>query len=95
MPGLTAWIGAIELGTPSPGDTVFISSAAGAVGQLAGFIIYDHVHKLPAYQARVAPWFRSGEMHFLEDIVQGLEQAQRAVWTDPDRVAVWLALFQR
>ena len=36
MPGLTAWIGAIELGRPSPGDTVYISSAAGAVGQLAG-----------------------------------------------------------
>ena len=23
---------------------------------MTGFIIYDHVHKLPAYQARVAPW---------------------------------------
>ena len=188
MPGLTAWIGAIELGTPAPGDTVFISSAAGAVGQLAGqfakragarvvgsagsddkvayvlgrcgfdaafnykthdlddalrelcpngidlyfdnvggttleaalrhantfarfpvcgmisaynetedrgirglqavlskriqmtgFIIYDHVHKLPAYQARVAPWFASGEMTFHEDIVQGLEHAPAAL----------------
>lgn len=36
MPGLTAWVGAIELGRPQPGDTVYISSAAGAVGQLAG-----------------------------------------------------------
>lgn len=36
MPGLTAWVGAIELGKPVPGDTVYISSAAGAVGQLAG-----------------------------------------------------------
>jgi len=36
MPGLTAWVGAIELGKPSPGDTVYVSSAAGAVGQLAG-----------------------------------------------------------
>ncbi|MEI6547898.1 MAG: NADP-dependent oxidoreductase, partial [Burkholderiales bacterium] len=24
MPGLTAWVGAIELGKPSPGDTVYI-----------------------------------------------------------------------
>ena len=188
MPGLTAWVGAIELGKPAPDDTVFISSAAGAVGQLAGqfakragarvvgsvgsddkaayvlercgfdaafnyktrdidealaelcpngidvyfdnvggstleaalrranimarfpvcgmisaynetedrgirgmqallskriqmtgFIIYDHVHKLPAYQARVAPWFRDGEMHFHEDVVQGLEQAPTAL----------------
>ena len=188
MPGLTAWVGAIELGMPAPGDTVYISSAAGAVGQLAGqfakragarvvgsagsddkvayvieqcgfdaafnykttdmdaalrelcprgidvyfdnvgggtleaalrhanvaarfpvcgmisaynetqdrgvrglqallnkritmtgFIIYDHVHKLPAYQARVAPWFRSGEMTFHEDIVDGLENAPGAL----------------
>jgi hypothetical protein len=25
---------------------------------MTGFIIYDHVHQLPAYQARVAPWIR-------------------------------------
>lgn len=188
MPGLTAWIGAIDLGRPKPGDTVFISSAAGTVGQLAGqfarragarvvgsagsddkvdfvlqrcgfdaafnyktgdldealrrhcpggidiyfdnvggstleaalrhanvgarfpvcgmistynavgdagvrglqallskricmtgFIIYDHVHQLPAYQARVAPWIRSGELVFHEDIVQGIENAPAAL----------------
>ncbi|MEY4862123.1 MAG: hypothetical protein RLZ51_218 [Pseudomonadota bacterium] len=188
MPGLTAWVGAIELGQPAPGDTVYISSAAGAVGQLAGqfasragarvvgsagsddkvaylrercgfdaafnyrsqdidealrehcprgidvyfdnvggttleaalrhanvaarfpvcgmisaynetadrgirgmqlmvskricmtgYIIYDHVHKLPGYLARVAPWFRSGEVVFHEDIVQGIERAPEAL----------------
>lgn len=188
MPGLTAWIGVAELGRPVPGETVYISSAAGAVGQLAGqfarrmgarvvgsagtddkvaflrgrcgfdaafnykhsdldaalrehcpdgidvyfdnvggatleaalrhanvaarfpvcgmisgynaledpgirglhallvkriqmtgFIIYDHVHKLPAYLARVAPWVRRGEIVFHEDIVQGLEHAPAAL----------------
>jgi hypothetical protein len=188
MPGLTAWVGAIEIGRPAPGDTVYISSAAGAVGQLAGqfakragarvvgsagsaakvdfllrrcgfdaafdrrsvdvdaalsthcprgidlyfdnvggstleaalrhanvaarivvcgmisayndpadagirglqavlaqriqmtgFIIYDHVHKLPAYQARIAPWLRSGELVFHEDIVAGFENAPAAL----------------
>ncbi len=184
MPGLTAWVGMMELGKPAPGDTVFISSAAGTVGQLAGqfakragarvvgsagadhkvayvlekcgfdaafnykehdtgealrelcprgvdvyfdnvggttleaalghanvgarfpvcgmisaynltedrgirnlqmllskritmtgFIVGDHVHKLPAYQARVAPWFARGETVFAEDIVPGIERA--------------------
>ena len=188
MPGLTAWVGAIELGMPAPGDTVFISSAAGTVGQLAGqfarragarvigsagsdakvdhvltqcgfdaafnyktrdtdealrelcpqgidvyfdnvggttleaalrhanvgarfpvcgmisaynetedrgirglqqllskriamtgFIVYDHLHKLAAYQARVASWFARGEMVFAEDIVAGIEQAPAAL----------------
>ena len=188
MPGLTAWVGAIEIGRPVPGETVYVSSAAGAVGQLAGqfakragarvvgsagsddkvayvqdrcgfdaafnyrsqglddalrthcpegidvyfdnvggstleaalrhanvaarfpvcgmisaynqvddagikglqavlakritmtgFIIYDHVHKLAAYQARVAPWLRSGELVFHEDIVSGIEHAPAAL----------------
>ena len=188
MPGLTAWVGAIDIGRPLAGDTVYVSSAAGAVGQLAGqfakragarvvgsvgseakrahlmarggfdavfnykttpldealhthcpagidvyfdnvggptleaalrhanvaarfpvcgmisaynavddagikglqavlakriamtgFIIYDHAHKLAAYQARVAPWLRSGELVFHEDIVQGIENAPAAL----------------
>ncbi|MFN0092708.1 MAG: NADP-dependent oxidoreductase [Acidimicrobiales bacterium] len=36
MPGLTAWVGMIQLGRPEPGETVFVSSAAGAVGSVAG-----------------------------------------------------------
>lgn len=188
MPGLTAWVGAIDIGRPMPGDTVFVSSAAGAVGQLAGqfarragarvvgsagsddkvayllgrcgfdaafnyrrvdldealrehcprgidvyfdnvggatleaalrhanvaarfpvcgmistynvvddagvrglqalltkriamtgFIVYDHVHELPAYQSRVAPWLRSGELVFHEDIVHGIDNAPAAL----------------
>jgi NADPH-dependent curcumin reductase CurA len=34
--GLTAHIGLIEVGRPRPGETVFVSSAAGSVGQVAG-----------------------------------------------------------
>jgi NADPH-dependent curcumin reductase CurA len=188
MPGLTAWVGTMQLGRPAPGDTVYVSSAAGAVGQLAGqfakragarvvgsaggadkvsfllercgfdaafdyksrdlddalretcpggidvyfdnvggttleaalrhanaharfpvcgmisaynatadagirglqaivskriamtgFIIYDHVHELPAYQARVAPWLRDGSLHFHEDVVRGIERAPDAL----------------
>lgn len=36
MPGLTAYVGMIDIGQPRPGDTVFVSAAAGAVGQIAG-----------------------------------------------------------
>jgi NADPH-dependent curcumin reductase CurA len=46
---------------------------------MTGFIIYDHVHKLAAYQARVAPWLRSGELVFHEDIVPGIERAPAAL----------------
>ncbi|KAI6699040.1 hypothetical protein NL676_019159 [Syzygium grande] len=36
MPGLTAYVGFFEVCSPKKGETVFISSAAGAVGQLVG-----------------------------------------------------------
>lgn len=32
MPGLTAYAGLLEIGQPKPGETVFVSGAAGAVG---------------------------------------------------------------
>lgn len=38
MPGLTAWSSLYEIGKPKKGETIFISSAAGAVGQVVGQI---------------------------------------------------------
>ncbi|KAG7152044.1 NADPH-dependent oxidoreductase 2-alkenal reductase like protein [Verticillium longisporum] len=36
MPGTTAYEGLYEIGKPVAGETIFVSSAAGAVGQLVG-----------------------------------------------------------
>ena len=38
MPGLTAFSSIYEIGRPQAGETIFISAAAGAVGQIAGQI---------------------------------------------------------
>ena len=38
MPGMTAYFGLLEVGVPEPGDTVVVSAAAGAVGQVVGQI---------------------------------------------------------
>jgi NADPH-dependent curcumin reductase CurA len=38
MPGHTAWVGLLKIGEPKPGETVFVSGAAGAVGSLVGQI---------------------------------------------------------
>ena len=38
MPGMTAYFGLLEIGQPKPGETVFVSGAAGAVGSLVGQI---------------------------------------------------------
>jgi NADPH-dependent curcumin reductase CurA len=36
MPGMTAYFGLMDVGQPRPGDTVVVSGAAGAVGQVVG-----------------------------------------------------------
>src|SRR5690554_295997 len=38
MPGLTAYLGLMEIGRPQPGETIVVSGAAGAVGSVAGQI---------------------------------------------------------
>ena len=34
MPGLTAWVGLEDIGTPKSGETVVVRAASGAVGQV-------------------------------------------------------------
>ena len=36
MPGLTAYVGLLDIGRPQPGETVVVSAAAGAVGSAVG-----------------------------------------------------------
>jgi NADPH-dependent curcumin reductase CurA len=38
MPGMTAYFGLLEVGKPKPGETVVVSAASGAVGQIVGQI---------------------------------------------------------
>ena len=38
MPGVTAYFGTTDVGEPTPGDTVVVSAAAGAVGSVVGQI---------------------------------------------------------
>ena len=38
MPGLTAYVGLLDVGQPKEGETVFVSAAAGAVGSVVGQI---------------------------------------------------------
>src|SRR5713226_6515895 len=36
MPGLTAYVGLLDIGRPKPGETVVVSAASGAVGSIVG-----------------------------------------------------------
>ena len=36
MPGFTAWVGLLDIGRPTPGETVVVAAATGAVGAVVG-----------------------------------------------------------
>jgi NADPH-dependent curcumin reductase CurA len=38
MPGMTAYVGPLEIGQPKPGETVVVAAASGAVGSMVGQI---------------------------------------------------------
>jgi NADPH-dependent curcumin reductase CurA len=42
MPGMTAWIGLMDIGRPKAGETVVVSAASGAVGSIVGQLAKVH-----------------------------------------------------
>ncbi len=47
--------------------------------KLQGFIIFDHYHRLGAFQSDMAGWLKDGTVKYREDMVQGLERAPEAL----------------
>ena len=45
---------------------------------LRGFIVFDHVDRMPDFLRDVGAWIRNGELRYREDIVEGLENAVTA-----------------
>jgi NADPH-dependent curcumin reductase CurA len=43
-----------------------------------GFIVSDHLDRLPAFLMDVGQWVRAGKIKYREDIVEGLENAPTA-----------------
>ena len=46
---------------------------------MRGFFIYDHRDRFAEAEARMAEWIRSGELRWLEDILDGFERMPEAL----------------
>ena len=83
MPGLTAYVGLLEIGQPKPGDTVFVSGGAGAVGSLVAQIakIKGCTVVASAGGTDKGDWLRSVGVDHVVDYKAGnlLAQVQAAV----------------
>ena len=46
--------------------------------RIQGFLVSDHFDRFDAFIREVAPWVRSGELRYREDIVEGIDAAPQA-----------------
>ncbi|XP_078435021.1 2-alkenal reductase (NADP(+)-dependent)-like [Wolffia australiana] len=47
--------------------------------RMEGFLITDYFHKYPEYEDRMAQYIREGKIYYVEDLVEGLENAPAAL----------------
>ena len=47
--------------------------------RMQGFVIFDHMDKYESSVAQLADWVRSGQLHYLEDVLEGLEACPDAL----------------
>ena len=46
---------------------------------MQGFLVFDHYHKYPKYLEMIIPLIKQGTINYIEDIVEGLENAPAAL----------------
>jgi NADPH-dependent curcumin reductase CurA len=70
MPGFTAYVGLFAIGELKPGETVFISSAAGAVGSIAGQLARSHgAFAIGSTRSKESAQVLREKLHFDDTIV--------------------------
>nr|GEV28797.1 2-alkenal reductase (NADP(+)-dependent)-like [Tanacetum cinerariifolium] len=47
--------------------------------RMQGFVVFDHYHKYPKYLEMIIPLIKNGTINYIEDIVEGLENAPAAL----------------
>lgn len=90
MPGMTAWVGLLNIAAYQPGDTVFVSGAAGAVGSTVGQIAKLHGSRVigSTGSAEKAAWLRELGFDEVINYREGpvMEQLRKAA---PDGIDVY------
>lgn len=61
-----------------PGPSNYMSLLVNRA-RMEGFLIFDYQKQFPAAQAELGQWIREGKIHSKSDVVEGLENAPRAL----------------
>ena len=75
--GMVAWYGGANVEDSNQLPAIWRSILVKRL-QVSGFIIFDHWDQYPAFLKEVSPKVAAGEIAYLEDIAEGLENAPEA-----------------
>ncbi|MBV2360267.1 NADP-dependent oxidoreductase [Thalassococcus sp. CAU 1522] len=75
--GTIAWYGGVDTGGPDHLPAVWRQVLVKRL-RVSGMIIFDHWADFPAFLAEMTPKVAKGEIAYLEDVAQGLENAPAA-----------------
>lgn len=75
--GMVAWYGGANVQEANQLPAMWRSILVKRL-QVSGFIIFDHWDEYPAFLSDVAPKVASGQIKYIEDIAEGLENAPEA-----------------
>jgi NADPH-dependent curcumin reductase CurA len=65
-------------GSPVPGPYMFRNVIMRRL-RIEGFVVLDHLDKIPAYQQQLAGWMLAGKLKYRIHVVDGIENAQDAL----------------
>ncbi len=77
--GLIAWYNLDKLPEGVDRTPQLLSTVLRQRIKVQGFIIFDHYHRVPAFQQDMSGWLREGRVHYREQVIDGLENAPRGL----------------
>jgi len=77
--GLIAWYNLDKLPEGPDRTPQLLTTVLRQRVRVQGFIIFDHYHRLPAFQQEMGPWLREGRVRYREQLIDGLENAPQGL----------------
>jgi NADPH-dependent curcumin reductase len=77
--GLIAWYNLAKLPEGVDRAPLILTTVLRRRLKVQGFIIFDHVKRMPAFYQEMSGWLREGKITYREQILEGLEQAPQGL----------------
>jgi hypothetical protein len=77
--GLIAWYNLAKLPEGVDRSPLLLTTVLRRRLKVQGFIIFDHLQRMPAFYQEMSAWMKEGKITYREQILEGLEQAPQGL----------------